>query len=568
MKTLTFLRAFASILLLLSLTQIRTPVKATTNPIKVPEHYETIQEAINHATEGDTIQVSPGTYYENIIVNKTVSIIGDNRTSTIIDGGGNETVIYVKANNVLISGFTVRNGYSGIWLFYSQNCTIRENIANDNAYGIKLYHSSNSTIKENNVNNNEWFGIILYYSGNCTLQNNTLVDNNFNFGVDGSMLYDFVNTIDTSNTVNDKPIYYLINQNNLFVNSSTFPEIGYIALVNSTNINIEDLTMTRNAQGILLAYTSNSNINNINTANNWNGIYLRDSSNCQINGNTASNNFDYGIALRFCRNCTISRNNATNNNWGGISLSSSSNCTIVENNVTESYYGIHLVDSTDCIVTGNSVSKRNSGYSIVVYRSYDNLIHHNNFINHFIYAYGKSNNIWDNGLEGNHWDKYGGVDADQDGVGDTSYALDTNNEDNHPLMGTFYDFTVSCEEETYHITAISNSTISNFGVVHDDKSIKMITFNVTGLNNTMGFCRVMIPHSLMNGNYTVLVDGSPVFHRILPCSNSTISYLYFTYFHTDHEVMIIPESPCALILLLTIIGTSIIAATRKCRTTR
>jgi len=562
MKKSTYTISCALILLLLSLTQLRTAAKAATSTIRVPQDYRTIQEAINHATDGETIQISTGTYSENVIVNKTVSLIGENRTSTIVDGGRTETVIYVKANNVVISGFTVQNGYSGIWLFFSENCTISEINAKKNAYGIKLYHSSNCTLRENSVSNNEWFGIVLDNSGNCILRGNTLVDNNFNFGVDGATLHDFVNDIDTSNTVNGKPIYYLINQNNLTIDPSTLTEIGYMAFVNSTNISAKDLTLTRNVQGILFAYTPNSTISNINASDNWNGIYLKGSSGCQINDNNPSNNFDYGIAIRLSGNCTINRNNVTNNNWGGISLGSSWNCRVFGNNVTDSYYGIHLVDSTDCVVTGNEVSKGNSAYSIVIYRSYNNLIYHNNFINHFIHAYGRSDNIWDNGLEGNSWSGYNGTDVNQDGIGDTPYVLDENNRDNCPLMGTFHEFTVSNKEETHSITIISNSTISNFGlgIVPDDKLRKIISFNVTGQDNTICFCRIMIPHTLMDGNYTVLIDGSPVFHKNLSCSNSTNSYIYFTYPHAEHEVMVIHEFPCLLILLLTIVITSFMAA--------
>jgi len=98
-------------------------------------------------------------------------------------------------------------------------------------------------------------------------------------------------------------------------------------------------------------------------------------------------------------------------------------------------------------------------------------------------------------------------------------------------MGTFHDFTVSYKEETHSITLISNSTISNSGfrIVPDDKLRKIISFNVTGQDNTIGFCRTMIPHTLMDGNYTVLIDEYPVLHKNLSCSNSTNWYIYFTY---------------------------------------
>lgn len=544
------LLVFSALILLFNIQQV------TATKIIVPDDYPTIQEAINNADHGDMILVCEGTYYENVIVNKTVSIIGDNRTSTIIDGGGGESVVYIKADSVTISGFTLQNGYSGIWLFYSQNCSISENNAIDNAYGIKLYHSSNSTIRGNVVRNSEWFGIALYYSSKCTLRGNTLVDNNFNFGVDGATLHDFVNNIDITNTVNGKPIYYLINQDSLVIDSTTFQEVGYLAFVNSTDIIVKDVTLTRNVQGLLFAYTSNSTTNNITTAYNWNGIYLKGSSNCQISRNQVRSNYDYGIALRLSRNCTINRNNITNNNWGGISLGSSHNCTVVGNNINSSYYGIHLVDSTDCIAVGNNVSNENNGYSIVIYRSYGNLIFHNNFMNHFIYEIGKKNNVWNNEIEGNYWGEYNGTDLNRgpdqnepgsDGIGDMAHIIDGDNQDNYPLMGAFSDFNATSE---HHVYTICNTSITDFQF--DGTAI---TFNVSFGNGAIGFCRICIPIALMNETYKLFVNGTEGTCTQLSCSNSTHSYLYFTYDYPTQEIVIIPEFASTLILLIFMIAT-------------
>jgi len=556
MRKLTLLICSALMFLaFLSVLKPETYVEGSQNVIKVPLNYETIQEAINHASNGDTILVSQGIYTENVVVNKSVSIVGENRNTTIVDGRGLESAFYVNVNNVSISNFTLRNGYSGVWLFNSNNCTVNRNNANNNAYGIKLYHSSNSIISNNNVNNNEWFGITLHYSGNCTLRNNSLAGNKFNFGVDGDSLFDFISDIDTSNTVDNKPIRYLINQHNLTIDSSTFSEIGYIAFINSTNISVKNLNLSSNFQGILFAYSPNCTMNNINATNNWYGIYLKNSQNCKIEGNNANNNFDYGITLRMSGSCTVSKNNVNDDNWGGISLSFSSNSMITENNVNNNYYGIHLVDSTNCVVTRNDVDKRSDGYSIVIYRSDNNVIYHNNFVNYFIYAYARSTNIWDNGLEGNHWKNYNGIDlyrgpyqneTGSDGIGDTPYSLDENNKDNYPLMGIISDFTVSFQQDTYHITLISNFTISNF-----NESGKVISFNVTGPDDTIGFCRISIPRNLVEGPYTVLVDGIEVNTTELPISNSTYAFLYFTYTHGSHQIIIVPEFSIVIVLPMT-----------------
>ena len=71
--------------------------------IYVPDNYTKIQDAINNASDGDTIFVKAGTYYENIVVNKRVSLVGENRSTAIIDGNMTATVVAVTADIVTIS---------------------------------------------------------------------------------------------------------------------------------------------------------------------------------------------------------------------------------------------------------------------------------------------------------------------------------------------------------------------------------------------------------------------------------------------------------------------------------
>ena len=70
-----------------------------------------------------------GTYYENVVVNKSINIIGEDRNTTIIDGVGSGNGVNVTADYVTISGFTVQNSGSdwpdaGIKLESVQHCRI------------------------------------------------------------------------------------------------------------------------------------------------------------------------------------------------------------------------------------------------------------------------------------------------------------------------------------------------------------------------------------------------------------------------------------------------------------
>ena len=89
------------------------PVKAATTRYVYPgasgaNNYTTIQAAIDNATAGDTIRVWAGTYNENVVVNKTVTLIGNGTTDSIINGSQTSNVILITADWINISGFTIR----------------------------------------------------------------------------------------------------------------------------------------------------------------------------------------------------------------------------------------------------------------------------------------------------------------------------------------------------------------------------------------------------------------------------------------------------------------------------
>jgi hypothetical protein len=107
-------------------------------------------------------------------------------------------------------------------------------------------------------------------------------------------------------------------------------------------------------------------------------------------------------------------------------------------------------------------------------------------------------------------------------------------------MGMFSDFSVIYQEETHHVTVISNSTVSEFEFeIGPETGNKIIRFNVTGKDGTVGFCRVRIPTELMNYSYIVMVDSEEIAPTFLGVSNATYAYLYFTYIQSSHAITII-----------------------------
>ena len=159
-----------------------------------PADFSTIQEAINNATDGDTIFVHNGTYYENIVVSKTVSLVGQNKNATVIDANGVDykDVVFITADNVVIDGFTIQNGGeygTGIFIDdYTSNVTIRGNHVENNSGGVIVDDwASNNTIMYNVITKNRGSGVGIYGSNNF-VYNNTVSysEKGVGIGLDGS----------------------------------------------------------------------------------------------------------------------------------------------------------------------------------------------------------------------------------------------------------------------------------------------------------------------------------------------------------------------------------------------
>jgi parallel beta-helix repeat protein len=152
-----------------------------------PKGYESIQEAINSASVGDEILVNPGTYYENIVVDKRLDLIG--LKNPVIDAGGDYVKgpgVTILADGVLMKGFTIRNSTNtagdplsgaGV-LVRSNNNTIKENILENNyRSGIKVLGGYNNSITNNSIYSN-FEGILVSDSHLNKIESNRINKNN------------------------------------------------------------------------------------------------------------------------------------------------------------------------------------------------------------------------------------------------------------------------------------------------------------------------------------------------------------------------------------------------------
>jgi len=434
--------------------------QARTSPmtIIVPDDYPTIQQAINNANEGDTIFVRTGLYNENIVLDKALSLLGEGRTTTIIDGSGGQWTVSVRASNAAISGFTIRDGGKDMaykiipngGVTISSNCTslfnniitdndycgvrlsvsiyansygniVKDNDIVNNVYGISLdSYSDNNKIVGNNISSNT-FGISIGSSYNF-LRSNAMNGNRYSFGVYGPFLSNFIQDVDTTNTVDGKPIYYLVGERDKRIP----PGAGAVVLVNSQGIILRNLVLRNLAHGVILANTTGSILENLTILNNYDGMMLRSSSNNRISNNEVVSNMN-GIYFGDLRDSNFESLGGSNSNL------------VSNNNISNNTESVSFQNSDNNIVTGNRLSNL---IGIYLERSNNNVFYHN-FMNNTFYKVNsyESNSTWDNDYPsgGNYWSDYeerypDAQELDDSGIWNTPYVIDESNQDNYPLM--------------------------------------------------------------------------------------------------------------------------------------
>lgn len=173
--------------------------------------YTTIQAAIDAAVEGDVVEVGSGTYRENVIVDKRVTIRGVNTGEgvPVVDAQGNGSAVLLKASGVFLEGLTITNAgpypsagievvsrdsvvagcavmnsnWAGIYLKGSANTTISRCISSNNGNdGILVFRATGNLISESVVSNNLDDGIALLSSDDNRIEGN-LVANNTDVGI-------------------------------------------------------------------------------------------------------------------------------------------------------------------------------------------------------------------------------------------------------------------------------------------------------------------------------------------------------------------------------------------------
>jgi parallel beta-helix repeat protein len=385
--------------------------------------YCKIQYAIDNASFGDIVYVYNGVYDENIIIDKTVDLIGENRIKTVIDGNYNGNVVDILNDRVSLKNFTITNSkidanFSGIKISSSNNIihynlivnnwkginldgeTYRNNVYSNsilkNYDGISVFYSNNNDISANNISNNR-NGLILkgskynsvswnnFISNNRsglflrTLSNYNIIHNN-SFSNCGINVDNSYFNIVKDNKINGKSLVFLEEEHNKIIDY----DVGQVILIDCDHIIVKNQNLSNTTVAIQLINSDNCQISNNNIIKNNIGIHLTNTkmyrehqSNNVISGNTITDNEWFGIYSFSASNNNILGNSIINNDNHGIWLDSSTHNKLIKNNCSSNGIdGIGLLyDTSHNYIANNTCSNNLKG--IAVLQSINNTLKNN-----------------------------------------------------------------------------------------------------------------------------------------------------------------------------------------------
>jgi parallel beta-helix repeat protein len=375
----------------------------------------------------------------------------------------------------LISNIVTNTGPEAIHLHESDNNVIENNTLSLNEFSLHLWGSTGNILQDNNLFQNK-FGVKLWFSGNNTLRENNMTGNWWNFAVFGNSIQNYVNDVSTSNTVNNKPICYVVNCHGETVPSN----VGYVAVINSTGIVVKNLQLTENYQGLLIAYSNFTFIQNVTLMNNWLGLALIGSLNNTVTFCTFNDNL-YHVFM--------------DNSFGNI------------------IYNNNFLGSVCPVDSRNSANIWDNGYP-------------------------EGGNFWQfyNGLDFYHGINQNEIGGD--GLVDTPYLVDSDNIDRFPLAGriAFYE-AGTWYNKTYYFSILSNVTIAS--LFFDSNEGPFIKLSVSIQNGLIGFCRVAIPNDVLwveNGKWKVEAGNESITFQSY--ADEDCNYVYLTFDWSSGTILI------------------------------
>ncbi|MHA1675333.1 MAG: NosD domain-containing protein [Promethearchaeota archaeon] len=317
----------------------------------------------------------------------------------IINASGSADCIYVESIDYycIIQNCTFIQGWAGIYLYNTSNIILRNNsfIACEN--GVEASLTINITIFDNNINNCEDSGIkltnceqlnissnfvenslkngISFINSNnivinaneivgsgisaldLTGMNFTLTNNNFSscgLRVSSLLLENLQSyNIDLSNLVNNKPLFYILNQTEMSISDNA----GQIFLVNCTDVSVQNMGIQNCTIGISVMYSTNISITNVSSSfHSLYGILIWNSTDCHVLNTSTSFNQYYGILGVQGYNISFISNAITENLKTGLNLQNSAFQHILDSEITSNIEnGVKLDGCMNCTLDSNEI---------------------------------------------------------------------------------------------------------------------------------------------------------------------------------------------------------------------
>jgi nitrous oxidase accessory protein len=347
----------------MSAAQARTLIVSPGSPIT------SISEAVGAAETGDTVEVRPGTYNENVVLDRSVELVGID--SPVIRGLGKGSVVTLAADHCVVRGFVIEHSGgmlvdedAGI-LLKSGNNRIEDNELRDVLFGIYLLQSDHNYIGGNTIHGrplhdigDRGSGIHIWNSSYNTLEHNTIVE-----ARDGMYLQNAYHSVIRGNRVHDLRygLHYMYSDDNEFEGNIFYNNVAGAAIMYSKRVR----------------FRRNEFLHNRGFASY--GVLFQSDENCTAEDNVIADNA-IGIFMEALQSSTL-RNNLLAGNDVALRVFSSATGNLFErNNVVENLSPLEVIGS-------------------------------------------HTDNLWNGPAAGNFWSDYDGFDLDGDGVGDTPYKI-------------------------------------------------------------------------------------------------------------------------------------------------
>jgi nitrous oxidase accessory protein len=348
---------------------VTTAAHARTFTVSPGGPITSISEAVRAAESGDTIEVRPGTYIENVALDRSVELVGVGRP--VIRGLGKASVVTVTAEHCVVRGFVIEHSGgmlvdedAGI-LLKSSNNRIEDNELRDVLFGIYLLQSDHNYIGGNTIHGrplhdigDRGSGIHIWNSSYNTLERNTIVE-----ARDGMYLQNAYHSVIRGNRVHDLRygLHYMYSDDNDFEGNLFYNNAAGAAIMYSKRVRFRRNEFLRNRG--FASY----------------GVLFQSDENCTAEENVIADNA-VGIFMEALQSSTL-RNNLLAGNDVALRVFSSATGNLFEkNNIVENLSPLEVIGS-------------------------------------------HTDNLWNGPVAGNYWSDYDGFDLDGDGVGDTPYKI-------------------------------------------------------------------------------------------------------------------------------------------------